>query len=173
MISIRKGKESDISQLEKLFLISRQKLLRGIIPANSKLKTTEKLLKAKRFILLKMINKRLLGLFQYGSQCNSNGREVARSKEGKEQLLIFDIPLDQLLQEKGRRVYGSFPLAQKIAKLSTQEAIWKQKEVFHIFILIFSNFLLSPRRHFQNVIKSMINAKLLWVSLLGCRIYPF
>ncbi|MBA3239476.1 MAG: carbon-nitrogen hydrolase family protein [Parachlamydiaceae bacterium] len=52
-----------------------------------------------------------------------DGREVARSKEGKEQLLIFDIPLDQLLQEKGRRVYGSFPLAQEVAKLSTQEAI--------------------------------------------------
>lgn len=54
-----------------------------------------------------------------------NGREVVRSKEGKEQLLIFDIPLDQLFQEKGRRVYGSFPLAQEIAKLLTQEAIWK------------------------------------------------
>ena len=54
-----------------------------------------------------------------------DGREVARSREGEEQLLIFDIPLNRLLQEKGRRVYGSFPLAQEVAKLSTREVIWK------------------------------------------------
>lgn len=43
-----------------------------------------------------------------------DGQEVARSHEGVEQLLTFDIPLESLIQDKGRRVYGSKLLAQTI-----------------------------------------------------------
>lgn len=46
-----------------------------------------------------------------------DGREIARSNEGKEQLLIYDIPLNRLIHEKGRRFYGSIPLAQQLATL--------------------------------------------------------
>jgi predicted amidohydrolase len=43
---------------------------------------------------------------------DSNGQEVARAQEGKEDLLIYDIPQEQLSCKKGRRVYGS-PLLSK------------------------------------------------------------
>ena len=46
-----------------------------------------------------------------------NGQEIARSLEGTEQLLISDIPSDQLFREKGRRVNGSPLLAQMITKM--------------------------------------------------------
>jgi 5-aminopentanamidase len=47
-----------------------------------------------------------------------DGQEVARSVEEREQLLTFDIPLDQLRREKGRRIHGSHSLSREIAKLS-------------------------------------------------------
>jgi 5-aminopentanamidase len=47
-----------------------------------------------------------------------DGQEIARSHEGKEDLLIVDIPKDRLLQEKGRRVHGSPLLFQEISKLT-------------------------------------------------------
>ncbi|MDB6082076.1 MAG: carbon-nitrogen hydrolase family protein [Chlamydiia bacterium] len=45
-----------------------------------------------------------------------DGKEVARSLEGEEQLLVFEIPIDRLIQEKGRRVYGSPLLIQEMGK---------------------------------------------------------
>ena len=45
-----------------------------------------------------------------------DGREIARSHEGKEQLLVADIPLDRLFNEKGRRVHGSPSLKQELAQ---------------------------------------------------------
>ncbi len=51
-----------------------------------------------------------------------DGREIARSQEGKEQFLITEIPLNHLFHEKGRRVHGSQKLAQTIEQL-TQGAI--------------------------------------------------
>ncbi|HEV8052922.1 MAG TPA: carbon-nitrogen hydrolase family protein [Parachlamydiaceae bacterium] len=50
------------------------------------------------------------------------GREIARSQEGEEQFLIAEIPLNHLVHEKGRRVYGSRELAQEIERV-TLEAI--------------------------------------------------
>ncbi len=47
-----------------------------------------------------------------------DGQEIARSHEGKEDLLIVDIPKDRLLQDKGRRVHGSPSLFQEISKLA-------------------------------------------------------
>jgi 5-aminopentanamidase len=49
-----------------------------------------------------------------------DGQEIARSLEGKEDLLIVDIPQDRLLQEKGRRVHGSPVLMQEISKLAVR-----------------------------------------------------
>ncbi|WP_052354929.1 carbon-nitrogen hydrolase family protein [Candidatus Protochlamydia sp. R18] len=46
-----------------------------------------------------------------------DGREIARSQEGKERFLIAEIPLNYLFQEKGRRVHGSQRLAQAIEQL--------------------------------------------------------
>lgn len=40
-----------------------------------------------------------------------------RSREGEEQLLITDIPLDRLFHEKGRRMQGSPTLYQEMVKL--------------------------------------------------------
>ena len=56
---------------------------------------------------------------------DSDGQEVARSQEGMEQFLILDIPSDRLMQDKGRRVHGSQPLAQEIATAIVREALWK------------------------------------------------
>jgi predicted amidohydrolase len=47
-----------------------------------------------------------------------DGKEVARSQEAAEQLLIYDIPKERLLHEKGKRVHGSPLLAQEMAKLT-------------------------------------------------------
>jgi predicted amidohydrolase len=47
-----------------------------------------------------------------------DGQEIARSKAGVEQLLLFDIPPNQLLHEKGRRVHGSPLLAQELTKFT-------------------------------------------------------
>ena len=46
-----------------------------------------------------------------------NGLEIARSHEEKEHLLLLDIPLDQLLQIKGKRVLGSAMLAEELDRL--------------------------------------------------------
>jgi predicted amidohydrolase len=54
-----------------------------------------------------------------------DGREVARSQEGKEQFLIADIPLNHLFHEKGRRVHGSQKLAQAIEQLTQGAMQWK------------------------------------------------
>ena len=51
-----------------------------------------------------------------------DGREIARSREGEEQFLIAEIPLDLLFQKKGRRVHGTQKLAREIERL-TQESI--------------------------------------------------
>ncbi len=40
-----------------------------------------------------------------------DGREIARSSEGKKQFLIANLPPERLFNEKGRRVYGSLKLA--------------------------------------------------------------
>lgn len=49
-----------------------------------------------------------------------DGQEIARSHEGREDLLIVDIPKDRLIQEKGRRVHGSPSLLQEISKLAVK-----------------------------------------------------
>ncbi|MBS0656403.1 MAG: hypothetical protein JSR46_11550, partial [Verrucomicrobia bacterium] len=49
-----------------------------------------------------------------------DGREIARSPAELEQLLLFDIPANQLLHEKGRRVHGSPLLAQELVKRSNK-----------------------------------------------------
>jgi predicted amidohydrolase len=54
-----------------------------------------------------------------------DGQEVARSEEGAEQLLTFDIPSGSLVQNKGKRVHGSQILVQELAKLSLERAAWK------------------------------------------------
>lgn len=46
-----------------------------------------------------------------------DGREITRSQEGMEQLIVADIPMDRMFHEKGRRMHGSPALAQKMAKL--------------------------------------------------------
>ncbi len=51
-----------------------------------------------------------------------DGKEVMRSREGEEDLLILDIPKERLLENKGRRVHGSPALAQEMAKLAHQLA---------------------------------------------------
>ena len=43
-----------------------------------------------------------------------DGKEVARSYEGREHLLIFDIDSDLLVTDKGKRVYGSGLLAKHL-----------------------------------------------------------
>jgi predicted amidohydrolase len=52
---------------------------------------------------------------------NPDGQEVARSEEGEEQILVYEIPSGQLFSEKGRRVFGSAILADQIAKTSSSE----------------------------------------------------
>lgn len=49
-----------------------------------------------------------------GHSCiyDPDGQEITRSIDGKEDLLIIDIPRERLFQEKGRRVYGSPSLAE-------------------------------------------------------------
>jgi 5-aminopentanamidase len=55
-----------------------------------------------------------------------DGKEIACSDENKEQFVVTDIPTERLFHEKGRRLHGSAPLAQKIAKLMQQEVVtWK------------------------------------------------
>lgn len=51
---------------------------------------------------------------------DSNGQEVARSHEGAEHLLLFDIPHDRLLCEKGRRIYGSSVLTKELTTSMNQ-----------------------------------------------------
>lgn len=50
----------------------------------------------------------------HSSIYDSDGREVARSREGEEDILIVDIPKESLFQDKGRRVYGSPSLARDL-----------------------------------------------------------
>ncbi len=45
-----------------------------------------------------------------------DGREISRSTEGKEELLMVEIAPDQLFQEKGRRMRGSPVLFEQITK---------------------------------------------------------
>lgn len=45
-----------------------------------------------------------------------DGQEITRSTAGEEQLLLYDIPPNQLLREKGRRVHGSPLLAQELVQ---------------------------------------------------------
>lgn len=47
---------------------------------------------------------------------NPDGQEVARSAEGEEQMLVYEISSDQLFSEKGRRVFGSAVLADQLIK---------------------------------------------------------
>jgi len=47
---------------------------------------------------------------------DSDGKEVARSREGKEELLLYNIPLHALQARKGRRVFGSSDLVKKCAE---------------------------------------------------------
>ncbi len=46
-----------------------------------------------------------------------DGAEVSRSKEGKEELLIFDIPFNKLHLKKGRRVHGSPALCKELSSI--------------------------------------------------------
>jgi predicted amidohydrolase len=50
-----------------------------------------------------------------------DGKEVARSREGIEDLLLFDIPKERLFREKDQRVCGSPLLSQEIATISSAE----------------------------------------------------
>lgn len=47
-----------------------------------------------------------------------DGREIARTGEGVEELLIVDIPKERLFQEKGQRVRGSPALQAKLASVA-------------------------------------------------------
>jgi predicted amidohydrolase len=48
---------------------------------------------------------------------NPDGCELARSREGIEDLLVIDIPRNQLFPKKGKRMHGSAVLWQKINKI--------------------------------------------------------
>jgi predicted amidohydrolase len=50
-----------------------------------------------------------------------DGKEVARSQEGREHLILFEIPVTRLLPEKGRRVHGSPLLVRELVKLTSVE----------------------------------------------------
>lgn len=45
-----------------------------------------------------------------------DGKELARSQEGQEELLIYNIPIERLKHEKGLRVHGSSLLVQELSK---------------------------------------------------------
>lgn len=47
---------------------------------------------------------------------DSNGREIIRSREGEQHLIIADVPNNRLFQEKGRRVLGSAILAEEVTQ---------------------------------------------------------
>ncbi len=54
---------------------------------------------------------------------NQDGQEVTRSAEFKEEFLFFDIPMEKLIQDKGRRVYGSDLLRKELnQQLSSVES---------------------------------------------------
>lgn len=59
---------------------------------------------------------------------NPDGQEMARSVEGKEQVLIYKIPSTHLYREKGRRVIGSAVLAEQLVRASIEykENIYQQ-----------------------------------------------
>lgn len=58
-----------------------------------------------------------------------DGREIARSREGNEDLLIADISQERLFQEKGRRVHGSPALARELCnELFNKSEIGIQKK---------------------------------------------
>ncbi len=66
-----------------------------------------------------------------GHSCiyDPNGQEIARSREGDEDLLMADISKERLFKEKGRRVRGSLALAQELCNRSfNQNEIGIQKE---------------------------------------------
>lgn len=46
-----------------------------------------------------------------------DGKEILRSQDGKEQLVVLEIDSGRLFKEKGQRVYGSPLLTQKMVKL--------------------------------------------------------
>lgn len=50
----------------------------------------------------------------HSSIYDPDGREVMRSREGDEDILIVDIPKERLFHDKGRRVSGSLLLAQEL-----------------------------------------------------------
>ena len=51
-----------------------------------------------------------------------DGREIKRSQAGKEQLLIIDIPQKHLHSKKGRRIYGSSFLLEKMLKMHAMKS---------------------------------------------------
>jgi predicted amidohydrolase len=55
----------------------------------------------------------------HSSIYDPDGREITRSSEGVEQLIIADISSDYIFNKKGRRVYGSTSLFKKIIDLKT------------------------------------------------------
>jgi len=58
---------------------------------------------------------------------NADGCEVARSREGIEDLVITDIPKNQLFAHKGKRMHGSSDLWQKIVTYHMREIIYMEK----------------------------------------------
>lgn len=61
---------------------------------------------------------------------NPDGLEMARSKEGVEHILTYEISRDCLFQEKGQRVLGSPILARKITKLTLQSTSTVMDPIF-------------------------------------------
>ncbi|MBI3237097.1 MAG: carbon-nitrogen hydrolase family protein [Chlamydiales bacterium] len=52
----------------------------------------------------------------HSSIYDPDGREIMRSREGSEDILVVDIPKERLFDDKGRRVHGSSLLAQELYK---------------------------------------------------------
>lgn len=54
----------------------------------------------------------------HSSIYDPDGREMARSREGNEDILVIDIPRERLFEDKGRRVHGSPSLVQELCNKS-------------------------------------------------------
>ncbi|MEI8328394.1 MAG: carbon-nitrogen hydrolase family protein [Chlamydiia bacterium] len=54
----------------------------------------------------------------HSSIYDPDGREIARSREGNEDILVIDIPKERLFEDKGRRVHGSPSLAQELRNIN-------------------------------------------------------
>jgi predicted amidohydrolase len=54
----------------------------------------------------------------HSSIYDPDGREMARSRENREDILVIDIPKERLFEDKGRRVHGSPSLAPELCNRS-------------------------------------------------------